>query len=310
MKLHTSLAGAEVWAALGRARASGRIAYDVRFAVWEPGSSQTHVYSYEIQLGADDQHSLPAGYTDQNGRTMRVRRTRGGSQGEARYAATWHEWGWLIAEIFAADPGSRWGTNPARSRHPDRAWGYFSPADFHAKTDGQFKEETTMPIPADDHDARTTAPPVPGVTQNLGYTVLGVLPGEAPGMWYVYATNAYGHAVTWRAEQTGDGYLAYFHGRYFDSRDRAQNQVAALASLAERVGITWPEATPAARASFGDSRTVAMQELVTGGVARPRVRDALTEAAALGRAEVRLASGSTRVIRYDRARGEFQITAN
>ena len=136
MKLHTKLAEIEIRAALQAAQDKGLIKQDVHFAVWTPGRSQTHPHGYEIQLGADDQHSLPAGYTDQNGRKLRVRRARGGNDGEARWAATYHEWGWLIAEIFAADPGSRWGQDPARARRP---WGYSSPEDFHAKTGGQFR---------------------------------------------------------------------------------------------------------------------------------------------------------------------------
>lgn len=136
MKLHTSLTPVEVTQALGRAQNKGRITRDVHFTVFIPERSLTHRYGYEIQLGTYDQDSLPAGYADQNGRTMRVRRARGANQGDARWAATWHEWGWFIAEVFAADPGARWGSDPARSRHP---WGYFSPADFHGKTGGQFQ---------------------------------------------------------------------------------------------------------------------------------------------------------------------------
>lgn len=136
MKLHTKLADYEVRNALYFAQNTGRIARDVYFDVFTPGRSQTHPHGYEIHLGTDSQDSLPAGYTDQNGRKMRVRRSSGSNSGTARYAATWHEWGWLIAEIFAADPGSRWGADPARSRHP---WGYFSEADFHVKTQGAFR---------------------------------------------------------------------------------------------------------------------------------------------------------------------------
>ena|SRR5215471_2483819 len=136
MKLHTSLTMQEVDATLHRVKTKGLIAWDVDFAVGIPGRSATHPYGYEIQLGTYDQDSLPAGYTDQNGHRLRVRRTRQGNGGEKRWGATWHEWGWFIAEVFAADPGARWGQDPARARRP---WGYFSPEDFHAKTDGQFR---------------------------------------------------------------------------------------------------------------------------------------------------------------------------
>ena len=147
MRLHTNLTGVQVYAALQRAQDKGLVTRDVHFTVFTPGRSMTHPHGFEIQLGTYNQNSLPAGYTDQNGRKLRVRRVRNASHGEARWAATWHEWGWLIAEVFAADPGSRWGADPARSARPEYAGGYASPEDFHAKTDGQFD---TGPITPDE----------------------------------------------------------------------------------------------------------------------------------------------------------------
>lgn len=126
MRLHTSLYSQEVRAALRRAQDKGRITADVHFTVWTPGRSRTHPHAYEIQLGTYDQYSLPAGYRDQRGSTMHVRRYRNSNHGEAEWAATWHEWGWLITEIFEADPAARWGH-------------YQDAADFHTKTDGQFR---------------------------------------------------------------------------------------------------------------------------------------------------------------------------
>jgi len=139
MKLHTNLTETQVYEALQWAKHKNLITRDVHFTVFTPGPSMTHPHGYEIQLGTYDQDSLPAGYTDQNGYKLRVRRYRGGNRGDARWAATWHEWGWLIAEIFAADPNARWGANPARCARPEYAGGYSSPDDFHAKTDGQFQ---------------------------------------------------------------------------------------------------------------------------------------------------------------------------
>ena len=139
MKLHTNLTATEVDAALHAAKRKRLIAWDVDFNVFTPGRSLTHAHGYEIHLGTNYQDSLPAGYTDQNGARLRVRRLSGTTQGTARYAATWHEWGWFMAEVFAADPGARWGQDPARSARPEYAWGYASEADFHRKTDGQFR---------------------------------------------------------------------------------------------------------------------------------------------------------------------------
>ena len=138
MRLHTCLYSQSVRDALKRAQDKGLIARDVEMTVFVPGRSRTHDYGYEIQLGTYNQHSLPAGYRDQRGNTMRVRRYRNSNNGCAQWAATWHEWGWFIAEIFAADPAARWGTDPNRSARPEWAGGYASPADFHAKTDGVF----------------------------------------------------------------------------------------------------------------------------------------------------------------------------
>lgn len=140
MKLHTNLWSQGLYDALHRAQDKGLITRDVEMTVFRPERSLTHLHGYEIQLGTGNQHSLPAGYKDQRGNTMRVRRYRNSNHGYAEWAATWHEWGWFIAEVFAADPQARWGSNPAKARY---AWGYFSPEDFHAKTDGAFRVRET-----------------------------------------------------------------------------------------------------------------------------------------------------------------------
>lgn len=145
MKLHTSLTTAEVDAALGRAKRKGLITWDVDFAVFTPGRSLTHAHGYEVQLGTWDQDSLPGGYTDQYGKRLRVRRARNSDHGENRWAATWHEWGWFMAELFAADPNARWGANPARCARPEYAWGYASEADFHRKTENAFRPADWTP---------------------------------------------------------------------------------------------------------------------------------------------------------------------
>lgn len=88
-----------------------------------------------------------------------------------------------------------------------------------------------------EREARASAPPVPGITVNQDYTILGVLAGEAPGMWYVYARDGE-RFVTWRAEEHPDTrHLAYFHGDYFVNGTASQNQADALVSLALRSGM-------------------------------------------------------------------------
>ena len=140
MKLHTSLNETEVHAALTRAQLAGHVTPDVHFPVYAQERSQTHPYGYEIQLGTYNQHSLPDGTKDQYGKTMRVRRFKnsGGSGASNVYAATWHEWGWFMAEVFQADPNARWGGNPDKSRRPEYVYGYASLSDFNAKTGNQF----------------------------------------------------------------------------------------------------------------------------------------------------------------------------
>jgi hypothetical protein len=121
MRLHTSLTYPQILAALNAAKQDGRIAEDVMLTCTHHRSS-THQRAFEIQLGAYDKHSLPAGTVDQHGRKMSVRRYKnGGNIGatsdtgfghgdESVWAATYDEWGWFIAEIFAADPEALWGS--------------------------------------------------------------------------------------------------------------------------------------------------------------------------------------------------------
>lgn len=427
MRLHTHLTSAQVGAALSRAQQAGLITPDIQYAVFDEYPSRTHPRAFEIQLGTYSQDSLPAGYTDQNGKSMRVRRARNASHGEARWAATWHEWGWFIAAVFDADPGSRWGTNPARSRRP---WGYFSPADFNLKTHGQFADlawelrkipapapatirsnsvpststrpaslrayrsdgtevlpgetitdfrgqdavfyaatqasapgragkiqlddpfgievyasvfflyvhagggqddasrqlaaaaavrqynETADPVwrlpepgnsgqpenPASEGSpsaeemaaeagrlARTTAPPAPGVTQHMGYTVYAVLPAAPDSAWYVAARSERGEHVTWRAftcAGSGDQTLFYEAGHYTSgpgSDDEALADLAdracvfsALTSLAAGMRETWQASRDAAIATLAGEH----------GVGRARARTGVDEATALGYAIV------------------------
>jgi hypothetical protein len=141
MRLHSSLTYGQVHQALHRAQTKGKITQDVTFVtdgMIGPYRSQTHARSYEIQLGTYDKTSLPAGYTDQNGHKMKVRRHKnsgdqGATSGVYAWAATYDEWGYFIAEVFGMDPEARFG-GLGKSN-----WGYRSLDDFHAKTGGRFK---------------------------------------------------------------------------------------------------------------------------------------------------------------------------
>lgn len=119
--------------ALYRLKSRGKIPSDVDFDKFQELPSRYYTYAYQIHIGTRDQLSLPIGYVDQNGRKMRVRRrANSGSDGAgALWAATYHEWGWFIAEIFALDPNAVFGD-------------YGNAHDFHKKTKGVFR---VLPIP-------------------------------------------------------------------------------------------------------------------------------------------------------------------
>ena len=163
MKLHTSLTGTEVREALSRTKARGLITSDVHFVVWDTSvPSRTHPVGIDFQLGTYEKNSLPPGTTDQHGHKMNVRRYKNtGNRGansdspwagnEGIWAATWHEWGWFITEVFAADPAARFGQDPARCARPEYAWGYASPEAFHAKTNYQFTSLPPLPPPPPEH---------------------------------------------------------------------------------------------------------------------------------------------------------------
>jgi hypothetical protein len=142
MRLHTNLANREIYQALARAVAKGKIAPDVSLMKLDAHGSRSHVRSFDFALGTWEKDTLPKGYRDQNGRKLTVRRySNSGNSGAANeyggrngsvWAATWHEWGWFMIEIFDADPSAMFGSL--------KGYGYKNLADFHDKTHGAFDE--------------------------------------------------------------------------------------------------------------------------------------------------------------------------
>jgi hypothetical protein len=136
MRLHTDLPQTEVARALHCAKLKGYITADVELMAFSVHQSRTRPHGYEISLGTYDKHSLPPGYRDQRGKVMRVRKyANGGDVGAsseyygregARYAATWDEWGWFMAEIFCADADARFGP-------------YKNSAHFHRLTENRYR---------------------------------------------------------------------------------------------------------------------------------------------------------------------------
>jgi hypothetical protein len=112
MRIHTTIDSWEkISDALTAEKAAGRIASHVYFKTLRAHRSTAKPYAYEVQLGAkirDD--GRRAGNT--------------GSYGSMRpeiddYAATYDEWGWLLAALYALDPWMTVGT-PAHPVYADR----------------------------------------------------------------------------------------------------------------------------------------------------------------------------------------------
>lgn len=113
MKLHTSLPETEVRACLARQHAVGDIPADVEFDIFGLVGSRSHQHAYEIHLATAQRDT-------RNDGIKRKTSSMAGSSG-LRYAATYDEWGWFLAEFFSADPDAK-------------ASPYKNQADFHAKT--------------------------------------------------------------------------------------------------------------------------------------------------------------------------------
>jgi hypothetical protein len=143
MRIHTSLTYSDMWAMLVAAKQAGKITQDIDFTANSMYGSKSHLRAFEIQLGTYDKHSLPPGTKDPRGKAYRVRRFKnsgksgaysdggGGPFGrcdESVYAATYDEWGWFLAYLFAADRLAKAGI-------------YDGAADFQRKTDYKFRFE-------------------------------------------------------------------------------------------------------------------------------------------------------------------------
>lgn len=133
MRLHTSLTELQVVEALIRSQRKGHVAASVGFMVRATYRSRSHAGAFEIQLGSDTYSPIPEP-VNRYGRTQKTRRrSQNGS-----WAATWREWGWFIAEIYAEDPLARWGAAPKYDGKDDKRWGYFDLTDFDQQTDYEF----------------------------------------------------------------------------------------------------------------------------------------------------------------------------
>lgn len=122
MRIHTShpLAHTTVIcrAALDRAKAAGRVSPSVYFDKITAHRSTTHTTAAEVHLVSD--------VKEPGSKRRRPNSGTHGADGAEVWAATWDEWGWFLAEVFAADPGAK-----CAAWYPDRQT-------FHARTDNKF----------------------------------------------------------------------------------------------------------------------------------------------------------------------------
>lgn len=114
MKLHSdTLTTGDVYNAMSYAKNGGGVSDGVYFAVLDESGSRTRANAWEVRLA----HPGDADHR---------RYTNGGNTGNGGLrAATYDEWGWFIAELFALDADAVFGT-------------YKGVADFDAQTRYRF----------------------------------------------------------------------------------------------------------------------------------------------------------------------------
>lgn len=118
MKIHANwISPNDIHQALRSAIEARLIDETVGFVQFTPDGSRSHRNAWLIQLGTYDNILRDGG-----------KRTRKGGVNDAGrlYAATYQEWGWLIAALFSLEHDAKIG-------HYDNA------DDFHEKTKNQFR---------------------------------------------------------------------------------------------------------------------------------------------------------------------------
>jgi hypothetical protein len=157
MRIHTNtLTATDVIDALAAEKAAGRIASHVSFRALAKHGSRSHVRAIEIQLEAE--------YRD-SGRRAGNSGSYGPMQPEYNgYAATYDEWGWLLAALFRLDGQMIVGT----ARHPI----YQGKHDFDERTAMTYAPTALMYVIA------RTGDPFPIVTGQAAHTKRGYLLGR------------------------------------------------------------------------------------------------------------------------------------
>lgn len=104
MKLYTDLlTSSDVHAALNDAQYGYpyHVASDIHFVKFEAAKARKRARCFEVQLGTFDSTTGPT--------KSRHYKNSGQYGADTIYAATYDEWGWFIAAIFAGDPDAVFG---------------------------------------------------------------------------------------------------------------------------------------------------------------------------------------------------------
>lgn len=120
MRIHSNtLVAVDFREVLDHEHDAGRIASSVSFKELTVHGSQSHVRAFEVQLES-------WGKVDGDGRRSGNSGSYGPMGYDSNYAATWDEWGWLLAGLFQIDPRAVCGS----AKHPT----YDGLDDFDNKT--------------------------------------------------------------------------------------------------------------------------------------------------------------------------------
>lgn len=159
MKLQTSLTEDQVRDCLVRAKADD-MPDDIEFDIFGTVGSRSRPHAFEVHLATARQD------TRADGAKRKTSSMAGG--GGLRYAATYDEWGYFLAEFFAADPDAKAGP-------------YKDQDDFNTRTRYAYATRDEMPsdTPADPEPYRADPDTTPASTA----TVTPARPESVAGCW-------------------------------------------------------------------------------------------------------------------------------
>lgn len=114
MRLHSNvITMSDIHKALNECITAGTIAPQVNFKALTRHNSQSHANAFEVQLEA-------ASRKPGDGRRAGNSGSYGAMDGSNGYAATYDEWGWVMAALYSIDPDAVWGSVRVDVRQPGR----------------------------------------------------------------------------------------------------------------------------------------------------------------------------------------------